>query len=159
MQFTILILNVIGTFLLSAEAIKVENLRIPAKVFDKGSARLNPQIEFVEENTNKTINTKSDSHIYHSPLFLPWLTILAMGIVSFFLIQHYLSDISLFFKIIMAFFGGLIIWTIMIYSFKGIVIFLSIIEKKLSKGTIGIIGFILLLSSFVLQYILKDTSN
>jgi hypothetical protein len=82
-----------------------------------------------------------------------------MGIVSFFLIQHYLSDISLFFKIIMAFFGGLIIWTIMIYSFKGIVIFLSIIEKKLSKGTIGIIGFILLLSSFVLQYILKDTSN
>jgi len=155
MKLTILFFNIIGTFLVSAEAIKVENLRILAKIFNKGSNNLNPQIEFVDGNSDKTFTTTNSRRFYKSVMFIPLSNILLFWIFSYMVLQHLFPKLWFLFTLFISFFGGTFIWTVLIYSFKGIVLFLSFIEKKLSRGMIGIIGFLILVVSYFIQYLCK----
>lgn len=146
MDLIILILNILGTFLLSIEAIKIENLKKIITFFRKTNSKLNPKIKWVDKKTEfKHLEN------YGCYIFLI-IIILAFSPLSFILIDTFFPNLKIYLKLILTVLGALIIWTILIYLIELIIKVLTSIERYTSKGMIGIIGFIILTTSFILQY-------
>lgn len=153
MNLTILILNIIGTFFLSVEAIKIENLKKLTSLLHKSNLHLNPKINWVDENTQFGFKEKYGCYLFMLTV------IIVFSPISFILLKSLLSVQNIYLEIFLTVFGALVIWTFIIYLFELIIKFLLSIEKFTAKGFIGIIGFIILVSSFTLQYLFTAHNN
>jgi hypothetical protein len=145
MNLTILILNIIGTFLLSVEAIKLENFEKFRNHLRKSNSILNPKIEWVDSDEEVTNS--------YGCYFFILLVILCFSPISF-LITYKLAKnhLNIYYIIGISLFGSLVIWTFIIYTFEFIIKILKMIEKNVAHGIIGIIGFLILVISFICQY-------
>ncbi len=176
-----LVFDIVGAFLVSVEAIKIENLRkLGTRVLDPlHRLTLSPIIELADESQNQA--PKASRRVNLSvPLFLSLYFSLhiAAGAMALYIVDrafhHSLSDeISLAAKWVLArsvilrilIFGlvpiwGLIgLWTIgegvhitLTQLTKLPLLVLEWIFRRAPDGTIGIIGFLLLFIGFVLQF-------
>lgn len=143
MNTAILILNITGTFLLSVEAIKIENLLRLIGILSKSNRTLNPQIEWREVKDKSWV-------IRDKVLFFLLLTLLFYPIS--FVLLYYTFEAGLTWSLIFSIAGIFIFWTITIYFTLLLIKVFKWIEKNTSQGIIGIIGFILLVISYFLQY-------
>ena len=154
------ILNIMGTFFLAVEAIKLKNLITLRETYIVGLFELiNPKLEFIEGELDK--KEQKSNRIYFftllSILFLTgtaFNTILLLKVeairILFESVNLYLFRILLF--LVIAFLTGAIIWTILIYMLKLIEVFLLKIESNTKNGIIGTLGFLLILISFVIKW-------
>ena len=146
MNLTILILNILGTFLVSIEAIKIENLKKLILYLRNSNSHLNPKINCVDESTHQTLKEKLGCYIFIGVILL------IFGPISYIILSIIFPIIKTYWLIPLSILGAFLLWTFLIYFIELIVKFLSVIEKYTSKGIIGISGFLILVISFILQY-------
>ena len=153
-NLSIFILNVVGTLLLSVEAIKLDNFQKLAAILKKYNLILNPKIVWLDEFGNKINNQDEDENITLSKA--TFLKIIA----SFYFITLLILYLSLktflyFYGIALFAIGGsFVTWTLVILLFEAVISFYKFLEKKLAKGIVGMLGFGFLLISFIFQYYL-----
>ncbi|WP_264529448.1 hypothetical protein [Flavobacterium sp. N502540] len=146
MNTLIFILNILGTFLLSVEAIKLDNLVRSQKYLYYSNKNLNPQITW-EDSEKRNILSK----------------IGCIGFLSRILIIFYIPSLILTYLILddiheeywiclIAIFGSFVMWTALILLIEIIIKLLKNIVNLTANGMIGIFGFIILVVSFSLQY-------
>lgn len=128
MNYLILILNIVGTFFLSIEAIKIENfIKLIAKI-RRPTNSLNPRIEWVDEKS------KSDSKGVAS-FFMVVIAIFSppVFIVGLLLFPHF-NWVYLLFG---ALFGSFMLWTLTVIFGNLLIKILTYIIAKTPKGTIS----------------------
>lgn len=146
MNILILALNILGTFLVSVEAIKLENLIKSQKYLFNSNKTLNPHIPW--EDSGKTSIL---SEIGCSGFLLRILLIFYFPSFSFtYLIFN--TIVENYGIAIIAIFGSFVVWTVLIILIEITIKMLKSIVKRTENGMIGIIGFLVLVISFVLQY-------
>lgn len=156
MQILILILNITGTFLLSVEAIKLKNLRVLIGSLNKSNRILNPRIHWVEnevKDKDEGNEVRKNSHYGASIFFM--IVVLVFIIPSYLIIQFFLPSLNIILLVSISIFGSFILWTAVIYFIELIIVILNFIESNTKEGIIGIMGFLLLVVSFVFQYYLN----
>src|SRR5690606_28232426 len=145
MDLIILLLNILGTFLLSVEAIKLENFEKLRNLLKNSNSVLNPKIEWTESATEETTSLGCSSSI--------WIIVVCFFPISFIITYSILKNhVDLYYVFGIAVFGSILIWSFIIYIFEFIIKLLKLIEQNIAYGFIGILGFLLLVISFVLQY-------
>src|SRR5690606_8560559 len=145
MDLIILLLNILGTFLLSVEAIKLENFEKLRNLLKNSNSVLNPKIEWTESAKEETTSLGCFSYI---------LIIVVCFFPISFIITYSLfkNNLDLYFVFVFSVFGSIIIWSVIIYIFEDIIKLLKLIDQNIAYGFIGILRFLLLVISFVLQY-------
>jgi hypothetical protein len=149
MKIALLILSLIGTFLLSVEAIKLDNLKKTVKLLKRSNSTLNPKIEINQF-------TESNSFEIHRISFSIFILIILITFypISFLILnQIFKSEIKLIWILLFSAMGSFVVWTILVYIIEFIILIYKLIEKYTSQGIIGILGFIILAVSFILQFI------
>jgi hypothetical protein len=146
MNLAILFLNIIGTFLVSVEAIKIENLQRLTLLIKKSNSKLNPRIEWIDNSTNQTLKEKLGCYIF----LLIILTVFSP--ISFILLHTLFPTLNTYWLLPFSGFGAFIIWTAIVYFIEHLMKSFTLIETYTSKGFIGIAGFVVLVASFILQY-------
>src|SRR5580700_9460201 len=131
MNGCILVLNIVGTFLLSVEAIKIENLIKLIEQIRRATAFLNPRIEWVDEMP------KGGKRGAGSFLFL-MIAIFSPAIFTIGLLKFY--HLNKGYLIVGTIGGSLVFWTLLILLGGLMIKVLSYITAKTAKGTIGISG-------------------
>lgn len=145
-----------GVFLLSVEAIKVENLKsLSQHVLRPTLSRLNPRIEFVDERKADGSPATDDS----TTIWLVFVALIFLGLVElWWLMRHFtpalVSTIAGWWRagwvaaIGVAVIGlfvcalvGLATWTLMIIVLTGATTALENLERAVHRGIIGIVGF------------------
>lgn len=134
----ILLLNILGTFLISIEVIKIKNLYL----------LLNPRIDGNGEKTEINLLNR----IGFNGFLL--LVIIIFSPLSYLIVSKFLK-LSLLVSIFFSIGGSFVIWTILICIVK----FFNIMEEKIPKGVSGLLGFLILIISFGLQYYTTLTQN
>lgn len=146
MNILILIFNIVGTFLLSVEAIKLENLEKCQAFLRHSNANLNPEIPWEGSNKENVL-----SEVGFSGFLLKILAI--FFVPSFILTYLFLHKvIEMYGLFLIAIFDSYILWTILIILIEITIKILKNIVKHTERGMIGLIGFIILLASFLTQY-------
>ncbi|MCM0666388.1 hypothetical protein [Flavobacterium tyrosinilyticum] len=146
MNIILLILNILGTFLVSVEAIKLDNLIKFQKYLLNSNKTLNPDIP--GEGSGKTsILSKIGCFGFLGRIMLIFY------IPSFaFAYLIFNAIVEKYGIIIIAIFGSFVVWTALIILIEITIKILKSIVKHTENGMIGIIGFLILVISFVLQY-------
>ncbi len=158
------IITILGTFLLAVEAIKLRNLIILRKKYMVTFREIiNPRIEWVDGEPSK--KAKSETRRF----FLIWgILLISVGTISNILllklafIQYYFGKVgNVYYEILIfvliAFLSGAVIWTFLIYFLKFMELLLIKIESHTESGVIGIIGFLFILSSYIIKWITSPT--
>jgi hypothetical protein len=146
MSIAILIFNILGTFLVSVEAIKLENLTKTQKFLRFSNKNLNPEIPW--EGSGKT-------NILNEIGCLGFLfrIFIIFCIPSFTLSYLYFTGvIEIYWIILIGIFGSYLLWTLLIILNEITIMILKSIVKYTEVGMIGLCGFVILVVSFVLQY-------
>jgi hypothetical protein len=165
MEMTINILELIGTFFLGIEAIKLKNFENFLLYLKNNNSFLNQKIHWVEENDNKTLNKKKKTN-YNFELLLIGLFFFS-GIIYFGFLFFFKIDILNFIhternnwfylpKVILGALIGPILWTISIYLFELLIFLLNGLEKNTKTGVIGIFGILLFILTFILKSIVIE---
>lgn len=180
MQTITNVLELLGTFFLAVEAIKLKNLEKFRFNLKSINSILNPKIILVDEdgeaipNQAKTNNKKELINInlkinkqltsrktYSFELFITVL-IISSGIIYFGILYICMVDILTFIpiensywfyipKILLGIFIGPVLWTIMICFFNLIIYLFKRIENNTETGIIGIIGFFIFVITFLIK--------
>lgn len=151
MNELILILNLLGTLFLSIEAIKIDNFCKITKFIRGSNNVLNPKIEWSDKVDPEPIgwSFKIDFFVF----------ILLFSVPAYLFFSYCFEALKWYYKILAAFFGGFILWTILILVNELLIRLLKYIVRNTAKGIIGILGFILLAICFYLQYLVASQSG
>src|ERR1051325_10392933 len=107
MKLSILILEILGTFLLSIEAIKIENFKNLTKFLTRSNQALNPEIKWQEE-TKKKETIKNPT----STFFL--ISIAILFYPPSFVILSFLLNVNLGYIFLLSALGTFVLWTVVI---------------------------------------------
>lgn len=146
MKLAILLLNILGTFLLSIEAIKLENFQKLEIFFSSVNKKLNPKINWVKDDSNQS--SKGNYGCSHFLLII----IIIFGPISYLILNNIFSGLPILLLIVISAFGAFIIWTVLIYLTQFLVTILARFERYTVKGIIGLAGFLIIITALILQY-------
>jgi hypothetical protein len=146
MNILILIFNILGTFLVSVEAIKLDNLIKSQSYLRNSNTKLNPEIPW--EGTGKK-NILSEIGCFGFIVRVIMIFYIPSLIFTYLLFD---SIVEIYGIVLIAIFGSLILWTVLIILNEITIKILKNIVKRTENGMIGIIGFLILAVSFVLQF-------
>jgi len=149
-NLAIFILNVIGTFCLSIEAMKIDNFEKIIYFIRHSNRIINPKIKWVDETKKKT-----ESLSYRIDFFV---FLILFGTPAYLILSHFLKSLQLLYKIPLSFIGGFFVWGIVVILNELVLKFLKLLIRNTTKGIIGILGFILLAISFYLQFKLTQSA-
>jgi len=157
-------LEIIGTFLLAVEAIKLHNLRfLREKILKVAALKINPVIYFIDKETPET----KRGEIWFNVLLIFFIVLgFFIAYSGLRLSGHSLSDVwnlftsivpghlwvdilvaipAAFVLLILASVLGTTAYTIPVIIFDGAIAMLSFIERHTASGVIGILGFLFFL--------------
>lgn len=171
-------LEVIGTFFLAMEAIKLPNLRfLRERIFKVAALKINPMIHFVDKETSETRAAET----WFNSLFVVFIALgLSLLYITVRLTGHSLSDLWQRFSsivpgpqwlvivvavpaaivtVLVSSFVGTAAYTLIVLVLDGAIATLSFIEKNTASGVIGILGFVTFLIGAVTKAYMEWTGG